>query len=69
MQQVKLPVTAVLASKREAVERIVHLAPGAILRFDKSYQAPLELHVDGQRLAAGQCVEVGQRLGLVITSR
>jgi flagellar motor switch/type III secretory pathway protein FliN len=69
MQQVKLPVTVVLASKREAVDRIVHLAPGAILRFDKSCQAPLELHVDGQRLAAGQCVEVGRRLGLVITAR
>ncbi len=69
MQQVKLPVIVVLASKREAIERIVQLAPGTILRFDKSPRAPLELHVDGRPLAAGQCVEVGRRLGLVITSR
>ena len=68
LSRVKLGVSVVVAQKREAVCRIVQLAPGDVLQFDKSHRAPLELHVDGRRVAAGQCVEIGRRLGLVITS-
>ncbi len=69
LQRVMLPVTVVLAHQRAAVQQIVQLAPGSILRFDKSHRAPLELRVGGRPLAAGQCVEIGRRLGLVITRK
>jgi flagellar motor switch/type III secretory pathway protein FliN len=68
LSRVKLSVSAVVAHKREAVCRIVQLAPGDVLRFDKPHRAPLELCVDGRRVAAGHCVEIGRRLGIVITS-
>ncbi|MEX2111716.1 MAG: FliM/FliN family flagellar motor switch protein [Pirellulales bacterium] len=69
LRRVNVPVKVVLAQTRLAVQRIVELAPGSILRFGKSYQAPLELQVDGRRLVTGHCVEIGRRLGLVISSR
>jgi flagellar motor switch/type III secretory pathway protein FliN len=68
LSHVKLDVSVVVAQKRESVRRIVQLTAGDVLRFDKSHRAPLELQVDGRRVAAGQCVEIGRRLGLVITS-
>jgi flagellar motor switch/type III secretory pathway protein FliN len=68
LMRAKVGLSVVVAQKREAVSRIVQLAPGDVLRFDKSHRAPLELHADGRRVAAGQCVEIGRRLGLVITS-
>jgi flagellar motor switch/type III secretory pathway protein FliN len=68
LARAKLSLSVVVAQKREPVNRIVQLAPGDVLRFDKSHRRPLELHVEGRRVAAGQCVEIGRRLGLVITS-
>jgi flagellar motor switch/type III secretory pathway protein FliN len=68
LSRVKLNVSVIVAQKREPVRRIVQLAAGDVLRFDKVHRAPLELHVNGRRVAAGQCVEIGRRLGLVITS-
>jgi flagellar motor switch/type III secretory pathway protein FliN len=68
LTRVKISLSVVVAQKREPVSRIVQLAAGDVLRFDKSHRTPLELHVNGRRVAAGQCVEIGRRLGLVITS-
>ena len=66
--RIKVPVTITLASKKQAVGSIVDLVPGAILRFDKSCHEKLDLEVGSRRIAQGECVHVGDRLGLRISS-
>jgi flagellar motor switch/type III secretory pathway protein FliN len=63
----QVPVAVTLAAKKEAVSRIVALAPGSILRFDKSCHEPLDLEIGNRRIAKGICVQSGQRLSLQIT--
>ena len=53
-------VVVTLAEKRQTLSRIVELAPGSIIHFDKSCEDPVELHVNGQRIAIGETVKVGQ---------
>ena len=57
-----------LASKKQPVSKIVELAPGAIIQFNKSCDEMLDLEVSGLRIAEGECVKVGDKFGLRITS-
>ena len=61
-------VTVTLAAHKRPLGDILAIVPGAILEFDKSCREPLALEVGGTRLAEGQCVRVGETLGLRITS-
>jgi len=66
--RVKVPVMVTLATKKHPVHEIVELVPGAILQFAKSCDETLELEVGTQRVAQGECVKVGDKFGLRITS-
>jgi flagellar motor switch protein FliN/FliY len=66
--RIPLSVSVNLAVKKLAVGEILALGPGSIVAFDKSCREPLELAVGEKRLATGQCVKMGERLGLRITS-
>jgi flagellar motor switch protein FliN/FliY len=66
--RITVPVTVTLASHQRTLGEILEIVPGVILEFDKSCRAPLSLEVGGTRLAEGQCVQVGDTLGLRITS-
>jgi flagellar motor switch protein FliN len=66
--RIKVPVVVTLARKRQALGRIVEIAPGAILQFDKSCEETLELAVGNRTIASGEAVQVGEQLGLRITS-
>jgi flagellar motor switch protein FliN/FliY len=66
--RIKVPVMVTLAHKKQPVSAIVDLAPGAIIQFSKSCEEMLELEVAGQRAAQGECVKVGDKFGLRITS-
>jgi flagellar motor switch protein FliN len=64
--KVNVPVSVNLASQKLAVKEILDLVPGAIIKFDKSCDDPLELLVCDQRIAAGEVVKVGDKFGLRI---
>jgi flagellar motor switch protein FliN len=64
----ELPVTAVLAERGFSVDQILELRPGALLNFGRSHQAPLDLLVNGSRVARGRAIDVGDRLGFLIES-
>src|SRR5262245_3457545 len=65
---IRVPVTVTLASKRQAVNRIVELGQGSIIQFEKPCDETLELQVGGHTVAAGEAVKVGDKFGLRITS-
>jgi flagellar motor switch protein FliN len=66
--RIKVPVGVTLAHKKQPVQAIVELVPGAIIQFNKSCDEMLELEISGRPAAVGECVKVGDKFGLRITS-
>ena len=66
--RVRVPVMVSLAHQKQAVGKIVELVPGSIIQFSKPCDEMLELEVGGRRVAQGECVKVGDKFGLRITS-
>jgi flagellar motor switch protein FliN/FliY len=66
--RIRLPVTVTLARKPQPLGRILELAPGSIIQFDKSCEEMLELDVGGLSIATGEAVKVGDKFGLRVNS-
>jgi len=66
--RVRVPVVVTLASERQPIHRIIEIAPGAIIQFDKSCEEMLELAVADRVIAEGEAVKIGDKFGLRITS-
>jgi flagellar motor switch protein FliM len=66
--KIKVPVVVTLARKRQPLSHILELGPGAIIQFDKSCDAMLELDVATRSVALGEAVKVGDKFGLRISS-
>ncbi len=66
--KISLPVSVMLATKKENLKTITELAPGTILEFDKSCDEMLELFVGNQSLAEGEAVKVGDKFGFRVNT-
>lgn len=66
--RIQVPVMVTLAAKKQPVSKIVELLPGSIIQFNKSCEEMLELEVSGHPVAHGECVKVGDKFGLRVTS-
>ena len=66
--KVRVPVTVTLAAKKQSIGKIIELVPGSIIAFEKSCDEMLELEVSGHPIAEGECVKVGDKFGLRVTS-
>jgi flagellar motor switch protein FliN/FliY len=66
--RIRVPVTVTLASKRMPLQRVLELAPGTIIHFDKSCDDLLDLEVGSHRTARGEAVKVGERFGIRIVT-
>jgi flagellar motor switch protein FliN len=65
---IRVPVTVTLAAQRLPLSRIVELGPGSLLQFEKSCEELLDLEVNGQAVAVGEAVKVGDKFGIRVTS-
>jgi flagellar motor switch protein FliN/FliY len=66
--RIELPVMVTLAAKKQSIGKIVELGPGAIIQFAKSCEEMLDLEVNGQPIAQGEPVKVGDKFGIRLTS-
>jgi flagellar motor switch protein FliN/FliY len=66
--RIELPVVVTLAHLKHPVNRVLELAPGTILHFNKPCDEPLTLAVGRCDVAVGETVKVGEKFGLRITS-
>jgi flagellar motor switch protein FliN/FliY len=66
--KIKVPVIVTLAAKKQSVSKIVELVPGSIIQFNKPCDEMLELEVSGHPIGLGECVKVGDKFGLRVTS-
>lgn len=65
---IRVPVTVTLAAQRLSLGRIVELGPGSLLQFEKSCEELLELEINGQRVAVGEAVKVGDKFGMRVSA-
>jgi flagellar motor switch protein FliN/FliY len=62
--RIGVTVAVTLASQPKSIREIVELVPGAIIKFDKTCDEPLELCVCDRPIATGEVVKVGDKFGL-----
>lgn len=62
--RIRLPISVTLAEKRQPVKSIVELGIGSIIHFSKPCDDPLDLEVNGRKIAQGEAVKVGDKFGL-----
>jgi flagellar motor switch/type III secretory pathway protein FliN len=66
--RIPVPVMVTLARKRQPTSKIIELAPGSIIQFSKPCDEMLDLEIAGHEVAKGECVKVGDKFGLRLTS-
>jgi flagellar motor switch protein FliN/FliY len=64
---IRVPLQVTLASQRKSVQEIIELGPGSIVKFEKTYDEPLEVSVGGRAIAEGEVVKVGDKFGVRIS--
>lgn len=64
--KIEVAVTVTLARQRRPIHEITELGPGTLVKFEKTYDEPLELTVGDLPIARGEVVKVGDKFGLRI---
>ncbi len=62
-------VSVTLAERKLPLARILELAPGATIRFDKHHTAAVDVEAAGRKLASGEVVRIGNRFGVRLLPR
>lgn len=65
--RIEANVAVTLAQQKIPVERILQFVPGVMIQFDKPCDKPISLEIDGNTIAEGEVVKVGDKFGLRIT--
>jgi len=65
--RIRVPVVVTLAETRQTVGKVLEICPGSIIQFNKSCEKTLALEVGSCKVAAGEAVKVGDKLGLRVT--
>lgn len=66
LMRIEIPLSVTLADSKKKVADIISLGPGAIIQFEKACDELLELRANGQLIAQGEAVKVGDKFGLEI---
>jgi len=67
LDDVEMLVTAELGRTTMAVRDLLSLAPGMVVEIDRAAGAPIDLLVNGRRIAAGEVVVIDEEFGIRIT--
>ena len=67
LHDVELVVTAELGRTTMAVRDVLGLTPGMVVEIDRAAGAPIDLLVNGRRIAAGEVVVIDEEFGIRIT--
>ena len=65
--RIEADVAVTLAHQHLPVERILQFVPGVMIQFEKPCETPLTIEIDGNAVAEGEVVKVGDKFGLRIT--
>jgi flagellar motor switch protein FliN/FliY len=62
----EVPVVVVLGERSFPLAEILDLRPGTVLEIGGRHDQPLDLYVNGSRVASGRAVDIGERLGFLL---
>ena len=65
--RIEANVAVTLAHQKIPVDRVLQFVPGVMIQFDKPCDKPISLEIDGNTIAEGEVVKVGDQFGLRIT--
>jgi flagellar motor switch protein FliN/FliY len=65
--QLSVPVMVTLAEQKLPVNRVLAIAVGAIIEFDRRFDCELELVVSNKVIGRGLAIKVGENFGLRVT--
>jgi flagellar motor switch protein FliN len=65
--RIEAELAVTLARQELPVERILQFVPGVMIQFEKPCDTPLTIEIDGQAIAQGEVVKIGDKFGLRIT--
>jgi flagellar motor switch protein FliN/FliY len=63
---VTLPVTVTLGNAELPIQQVLQLAPGSVIKLDKSIDTPVEMYVKNSKFATGSVVVVNGKFGIKI---
>jgi flagellar motor switch protein FliN/FliY len=64
--KIQIAVSVKLAEQPRPIQEIIEMGPGTLVKFEKTYDEPLELTVGDLPIARGEVVKVGDKFGLRI---
>jgi flagellar motor switch protein FliN/FliY len=64
---VELELTADIGGASMTIAQLLALGPGALVEFDRAVDSPIDLKVNGRRIARGEIVAVDGRFGVRLT--
>ncbi len=67
LMRVPLRLTVEIGSCRMAVSEILKLGAGSVVELDRGAEEPVDLLVNGRRIARGEIVAVEERFALRVT--
>ena len=65
---VPLNISVVLGRTKKSIKEILDLSTGSLIELDKLAEEPVEILVNGKKIAFGEVVVVDENLGVRITS-
>jgi type III secretion system YscQ/HrcQ family protein len=68
VERLPVEVTFDLGSKTFPLAEVNHLAPGFTFELDRSLESPVDIRVNGTKIASGELVAIDDRLGVRILS-
>ena len=67
VMDVRVALTVELGKRRVRIAEVIDFGPGSVIEFPKSADEPLDVLVNGQLVARGEAVVIGERYGIRIT--
>jgi flagellar motor switch protein FliN len=65
--RIEAELAVTLAKQALPIERVLQFVPGVMIQFEKSCDMPLQLEIDGNVIAVGEVVKIGDKFGLRIS--
>ena len=68
IMDVPLELSVLLGRTKKTIRDVLSLSPGSVVELDKLAEEPLEIYVNGKRIAEGEVVVINESFGIRITN-
>ncbi len=69
IEKIKVDVSVVIGTARMPVRQLLKMGHGAVIELDARQDDPVWIYVNGELIARGEIVVIGDRVGVSISER